>query len=171
MKRAREVAMRKVVGATRGQLVRQHLGEAVITTLIALVVAIALVQLALSPFNSFLNKDLRLDLLGDPVLVLVAIGLVVIVGVVGGLYPAIYLSRFRPATVLKANQSSAHGSSLLRNGLVVFQFAISIALIACTATIYSQTVYARTLDLGFDRSDRVKVTALSNLPTPRRSRR
>jgi putative ABC transport system permease protein len=165
MKRAREVAMRKVVGATRGQLVRQHLGEAILTALIALVLAVALVELALSPFNSFLNRQLRLDLLGDPILLVTMLGLILIVGAIGGLYPAIYLSRFRPAAVLRANQSSAHGSSLLRTGLVVFQFAVSIALIICTATIYAQTVYARTLDLGFDKDSRITLAGLSDLPT------
>jgi putative ABC transport system permease protein len=165
MKRAREVAMRKVVGATRRQLIGQHLGEAVLTALIALVLAFALVELTLAPFNAFLRKELRLDLLGDPMLLLTALGLVVVVGVVGGLYPAIYLSRFRPAAVLKANQSSAHGSTRLRTALVVFQFAISTALIVCTATIYAQTVYARSLDLGFARGDRLTLQGLLDLPS------
>lgn len=164
MKRAREVAMRKVVGATRGQLVRQHLGEAVITALIALVIAIALVEIALSPFNAFLHKQLRLDLIGDPGLLLIVLGLIGVVGVVGGLYPAIYLSRFRPATILRANQSSAHGSSLVRSGLVVFQFAVSIALIVCTATIYGQTVYARTFDLGFQHDNMLLLSGLYDIP-------
>src|SRR5262249_59748823 len=85
------------------------------------------------------------------------------VGVIGGLSPAIYLSRSRPASVLRANKSSAHGSSRLRSALVVFQFAISIALIACTATIYGQTVYARTLDLGFRSEHRLTLKGLGTL--------
>jgi putative ABC transport system permease protein len=97
------------------------------------------------------------------VLLLVVAGLVAAVGVVGGLYPAIYLSRFRPAEVLKANQSSAGGSSRLRSALVIFQFAISIALIVCTATIYGQTVYARTFDLGFRHEDRLVIKGLGDL--------
>jgi putative ABC transport system permease protein len=166
MKRAREVAMRKVVGATRSQLVRQHLGEAIITAVIGLVVAIAIVELALGPFNSFLGRSLQLNLLGDPTLLAATIGLIVIVGIIGGLYPAVYLSRFRPASVLKANQSSAHGSSRLRTGLVIFQFAISTALVVCTATIYAQTVYARTIDTGFERESRLTLTGLTDLPEP-----
>jgi putative ABC transport system permease protein len=153
------------VGATRRQLITQHLGEAVLTALVALVIALALVELTLAPFNAFLHKQLRLDLVGDPALLLTMVGLIVIVGVIGGLYPAFYLSRFRPAEVLKANQSSASGSSLVRAGLVVFQFAISIALIVCTATIYTQTVYARTMDLGFQHEDRMTVNSLGALPT------
>jgi putative ABC transport system permease protein len=166
MKRAREVAMRKVVGATRGQLIRQHLGEAILTALIALVIAIAIVELVLSPFNSFLHKQLRFDLLGDPVLAATILGLILIVGAAGGLYPAIYLSRFKPAAVLRANQSSASGSARLRTALVVFQFAVSIALIICTAVIYTQTVYARTLDLGFREDNRLKLEGIDDMPSP-----
>ena len=165
MKRAREVAMRKVVGATRGQLIRQHLGEAIFTALVALVVAIALVEVSLPAFNSFLHKDLSLDFIADPMLLVMVLGLIAVVGVVGGLYPAFYLSRFRPAEVLKANQSSVGGTSLLRSGLVVFQFAISIALIVCTATIYSQTVYARTFDLGYRRDNKLVLNALGDMPS------
>ncbi|HEU5057333.1 MAG TPA: ABC transporter permease, partial [Kofleriaceae bacterium] len=167
MKRAREVAMRKVVGATRGQLIRQHMGEAIVTALVALVVATALVEVSLRPFNSFVHKQLALDVGADPMLILMIVGLVVAVGVIGGLYPAIYLSRFRPAEVLKANQSSATGggSSLLRSGLVVFQFAISIALIVCTATIYSQTVYARNFDLGYRHDNKLVLNGLDDMPS------
>lgn len=165
MKRAREVAMRKVVGATRGQLIRQHLGEVIFTALIALVIAVALVELSLSPFNSFLHKELSLDFVADPMLLVMVLGLIVGVGVIGGLYPAVYLSRFRPAEVLKANQSSAGGSSLLRSGLVVFQFAISIALIVCTATIYSQTVYARNFELGYRHDNKLVLNGLGDMPS------
>jgi putative ABC transport system permease protein len=165
MKRAREVAMRKVVGATRGQLIRQHLGEAILTALVALVIAVALVEVSLAPFNSFLEKDLSLDFIADPMLLVMMLGLIVAVGVIGGLYPAFYLSRFRPAEVLKANQSSVGGSSLLRSGLVVFQFAISIGLIVCTATIYGQTVYARNFDLGYQRDNRLMLNGLGDMPS------
>jgi putative ABC transport system permease protein len=164
MKRAREVSMRKVLGATRGHLIVQHLGEAVLTAMIALVLAIALVELALRPYNAFLDKELSLDLLGDPFLLAVAAGLVLFVGVLGGLYPAIYLSRFRPAHVLKANQSGAGGSPRFRNVLVVFQFAISIALIVCTGVVYGQTVYARSIELGFDSSHKLVVDDLTDVP-------
>ena len=164
MQRAREVAMRKVVGSTRGQLIAQHLGEAVITALIALVIALALVELTVGPLGAFVHKPLQFDMAGDPWLLVVIVGLVVAVGIVGGLYPAMYLSRFRPAEVLKANRSSVAGSSRLRTGLVVFQFAVSITLIICTATIYSQTVYARTFDLGFQHDSRLTLP-LGDLPS------
>lgn len=163
MQRAREVAMRKVLGATRAQLVSQHLGEAVVTALISLLLAFALVELALPPFNGFIHKSLALRY-GDPRLLLTSLGLVVGVGAVGGLYPAFYLSRFRPARVLKANQSSASASGAMRSALVVFQFAVSITLIVCTATVYGQTIYARTVDLGFAREQRASLGGLQRLP-------
>ena len=163
MQRAREVAMRKVLGATRSQLIFQHLGEAVVTALIALILAFALVELALPAFNGFVHKSLALRYT-DPQLLLTALGLILVVGAVGGLYPAFYLSQFRPARVLKANQSSASASSAMRTALVVFQFAVSIALIICTATVYTQTVYARTVDLGFARENRASLAGLQRLP-------
>jgi putative ABC transport system permease protein len=165
MKRAREVAMRKVVGATRGQLVVQHLGEAVLTASLALVLALALVELVLAPYNAFLHKQLSLDFVADPVLIAIAAGLVGVVGLLGGLYPAIYLSRFRPAHVLKANQSAATGSPRFRSALVVFQFSISIGLIICTAVVYGQTIYARGIDLGFQPADKLVVEDLDDMPS------
>lgn len=163
MQRAREVAMRKVLGATRGQLILQHLGEAVVTALIALLLAFALVELVLPAFNGFIHKSLALHY-GEPALLGTALALVVLVGAIGGLYPAFYLSRFRPARVLKANQSSASASSTMRSALVVFQFAVSIALIVCTATVYAQTIYARTVDLGYAREHRGSLAGLHRLP-------
>ncbi len=167
MQRAREVAMRKVLGATRAQLIFQHLGEAVVTALISLVLAFALVELALPPFNGFIHKSLALHY-GDPKLLLTALALVIGIGAVGGLYPAFYLSRFRPARVLKANQSSASASSTMRSALVVFQFAVSIALIVCTATVYSQTRYARTIDLGFEKAGRAGLAGLQRIAAEQR---
>ena len=165
MSRAREVAMRKVVGANRGQLVVQFLGEAVLVALVALLLAVAMAELALGPYNSFLDKELGLDILGDPSLALTMLALVVVVGLAGGLYPAVYLSRFRPARVLKANQSSASGGTLVRNCLVVFQFAVSIGLIISTGIVYGQMRYARTIDVGFESSNKVAVGGLGDMQT------
>lgn len=167
MQRAREVSMRKVLGATRAQLIQQHLGEAIVTALISLLLAFALVELVLPAFNGFIHKSLALHY-GEPKLILTALVLILIVGAVGGLYPAFYLSQFRPARVLKANQSSASASSTMRSALVVFQFAVSIALIICTATVYSQTIYARTVDLGFERGNRAGLSGVHRIPKEQR---
>ncbi|MBS0479483.1 MAG: ABC transporter permease [Proteobacteria bacterium] len=160
--RAREVALRKVVGANRRQLIIQFLGESLIVSLIAMLIALALAELAIHPLNAFLNADMALHYFGRGGIILPLIGLTVVVGLAGGLYPAIYLSRFEPARILKANKSAAdaEGSGRLRNLLVIGQFAVSIGLIACTAVIYAQTAYARSIDAGYNRNGLLQVNGI-----------
>jgi putative ABC transport system permease protein len=160
--RAREVALRKVLGANRKQLIVQFIGESVLISLLAMVIALALLELLMPVFANFLDADIKVAYLGGEGILLPVLGLVLIVGVLGGLYPAFFLSRFQPATVLKANQSSAEaaGTGRLRSVLVVAQFAVSIGLIICTAVVYAQTVYARTVDPGFKRDHILQVTEL-----------
>ncbi|MET0239231.1 MAG: ABC transporter permease [Sphingobium sp.] len=157
--RAREVALRKVLGASRGQLIAQFLGESILVAGIAMIVALGAVELVLPGFNAFLDADIALRYFGSGGIALPAVLLVLLVGVAGGLYPALYLSRFQPARILKANKSAAdaEGSGRLRNALVIAQFAVSIGLMICTAIIYGQTVYARTLDAGYQRDGLLQV--------------
>jgi putative ABC transport system permease protein len=157
--RAREVALRKVLGARRRQLVIQFLGESMLLTGIAMLIALALVELSLPWFSSSLNADLRLDYIGENGVVVPLLVLLVVVGLAGGLYPAFYLSHFQPAEVLKANKSStdAQGSGRFRNILVIAQFAVSIGLIICTAIVYAQTQFARTTDPGYRRAGLIQV--------------
>ena len=150
-RRAREVALRKVLGAQRRQLIAQFLGESVVISGFALVVALALVEIALPAFNQMLGTRLELHYLGSDGALLPMAALALLVGIAGGLYPAFYLSSFRPSTVLRANQQGGQGSSRLRNLLVLAQFAVSIALIICTAVVYLQTLHVRTADTGYDR--------------------
>ncbi|HVJ01354.1 MAG TPA: ABC transporter permease, partial [Sphingomonas sp.] len=160
--RAREVALRKVLGASRAQLITQFLAESILLTLMAMLMALALVELLLPLFNGFLEADIVMHYWGPGSIWIPAVVLVLVVGAAGGLYPAFYLSRFQPAKILKANKSSADaaGSGRLRNVLVVAQFAISIGLIVCTAVIYSQTRFARTLDAGYQREGLLQVANL-----------
>jgi putative ABC transport system permease protein len=157
--RAREVALRKVLGATRGQLVVQFVAESVLISAVAMLLALALVELLVKPFAAFLDADLTLNYVGHGGVLLPAIGLTLLVGIISGLYPAFFLSRFQPAQVLKANRSAAEtpGSGRLRTALVVAQFAVSIGLIICTAVIYGQTVYARSVDPGYKRDHILQV--------------
>ena len=166
-RRAREVALRKLVGAGRGQLVAQFMGETLLLVAVATFLALAAVELVLPALSGFLEADLALSYLGPDSLIPPVLGLMLIVAVIGGLYPAFYLSRFQPARVLKANASTseAPGSGRLRTALVVGQFAVSIGLIVCTATVYSQTVYARTVDPGFDRSGLLQLESIHLLET------
>ncbi|HVF93675.1 MAG TPA: FtsX-like permease family protein [Sphingomonas sp.] len=157
--RAREVALRKVLGASKRQLITQFLSESVLVAVLAMLVALAAVELLLPSFNAFLDADIALNYVGAGGILLPLVALVLLVGLLGGLYPAFYLARFEPAKILKANKSAAdaQGSGRLRNILVVGQFAVSIALIICTAIIYAQTVYARTADAGYQRDGLLQV--------------
>jgi putative ABC transport system permease protein len=161
--RAREVALRKVLGANRKQLIVQFVGESILISAASMLLALALVELLVKPFAAFLEADLSLHYFGGGGILLPAIGLVLLVGILGGLYPAFFLSRFQPAQVLKANRSAAEtpGSGRLRTALVVLQFAVSIGLIICTAVIYGQTVYARSVDPGYKRDHIVQVDELA----------
>jgi len=157
--RAREVALRKVLGATRRQLVVQFVAESILISAVAMVLALALVELLVRPFAAFLDADLALNYLGSGGVLLPAVLLTLLVGIFSGLYPAFFLSRFQPAQVLKANRSAAEtpGSGRLRTALVIAQFAVSIGLIICTAVIYGQTVYARSVDPGYKRDHILQV--------------
>jgi putative ABC transport system permease protein len=157
--RAREVALRKVLGATRSQLIAQFLLESVLVTGIAVALAIAAVELALPWVAAALDADLEVRWLGGDGIAMPVIALWAVVGVAGGFYPAIYLSRYRPAEVLKANKSTAEplGTGRLRSILVVIQFAVSIGLMICTMIVYSQTTFAQRSDLGFDREGLIQI--------------
>jgi putative ABC transport system permease protein len=160
--RAREVALRKVLGANRKQLILQFLGESMLVATLAMVVALAMVELLLPYFSRFLDADLAMNYWGSGGVLLPILGLVLLVGAAGGIYPAFYLSRFQPAQVLKANQSAAEasGTGRLRSILVIAQFAVSIGLIICTAIVYTQTVYARTVDPGYKRDGLIQVEGI-----------
>lgn len=148
--RAREVGVRKVVGARRSQLIAQFMGESIMLTALAMLLAVAFVELLLPQFAAFVEKPLTFSL-ANPELLAVLILSTVVVGLLAGSYPALYLSRFKPAEVLKG-AASGSGSVLLRKGLVVFQFATSIALLIATGVVMAQMNYARNVDLGFDKS-------------------
>ena len=161
--RAREVALRKVLGATRRQLVIQFVAESILISAVAMLLALALVELLVKPFAAFLDSDITLSYFGGEGILLPAVALTLVVGIISGLYPAFFLSRFQPAQVLKANRSAAEtpGSGALRTVLVVAQFGVSIGLIICTAVIYSQTVYARNVDPGYKRDHILQVEEMS----------
>jgi len=155
--RAREVALRKVMGAGRKQLVVQFLGEALLLVTIALLLGLVLVELILPSFGAFFGKTLVLDYVtGDMVFAFLAA--IIAIGVLAGGYPALVLSGFLPARVLKANKSAdTVGSSRLRYSLVVFQFAISIGLIVVTGVICGQMYYATNMDLGYNKDNLLTV--------------
>lgn len=148
--RAGEVGVRKSLGANRGVLIRQFLGESLMIVTLAMVVAIGLVQLALPLFNSFAQKNLTITL-GNLGYVLVMLGgISMLTGIIAGTYPAFFLSSFQPARVLKEKHISGGASNWLRKSLVVFQFVVSITLISSIFIIREQMVFMQQKPLGFD---------------------
>ena len=159
--RAREVALRKTLGASRRQLIGQFLGESLVVSAIAMLVALALVELVLPSLSAFLKADLAMSYFGTGGILLPVLGLMIVVGLLAGLYPAFVLSRFEPAAVLKASRGSdPQGSGRLRSGLVIAQFAVSIALTICTGIVAAQTFYARSADAGYNRDGLLQVTGI-----------
>ncbi len=158
-RRAREVAVRKVLGARRVQLVAQFLGESMLLVAVAMVIATALAELVLPVFSAFLDADLKLVYFGQGGIILPILALTALVGFAGGLYPAFYLSRAQPASILKGGKGAAEteGAGRLRSLLVVAQFAVSIGLMTCTAIVYQQTVHARTVDAGYQREGLLEI--------------
>jgi putative ABC transport system permease protein len=164
--RSTEVGVRKSIGAQRGQLVGQFLGEATLLSVGAAALALVLAQAALPVFTGILGKDLAVGLWANPVLWVGVAAVILVTGLGAGSYPAFVLSSFQPASVLKDITSTGQGrGAWLRKGLVVFQFALSVALIAATAVAYSQLEYLRTARLGFDQEQVVAMDAEGDYET------
>lgn len=147
--RAREIALRKVLGASRGQLIRQFLGEAMLMAFLALVVAFALSEVLLPLFDGLLQRPIALHYTTDWHLLLLLVGVAVMTGLVSGSYPALVLSGLRPIAGLRAGDATSHRSGRLRNTLVVLQFSVSIGMGIAAGVVFRQINYARAMELGF----------------------
>jgi putative ABC transport system permease protein len=163
--RAKEVGIRKVVGADRAQLIKQFLGESITFTFFASILAAIAVLALLNPFNAIAEKNFSVSSLINVQTVLLLIGLVFVVGALSGSYPAFLLSAFRPADVLSGKKHRGSSGSLLRKILVVVQFAISVFLIIGLSVIYSQMGYIKNRPLGYDKEN-ILAIPLSD-PAPR----
>ena len=151
-RRAKEVGLRKVVGAGRRQLIAQFLGESLIISFLSLLIAIGIVWLLLPAFNLLAEKKLAIHLLDGKLLVTLA-GIALITGLLSGSYPALFLSGFRPVTVLKGKMKLGFGNLLFRNGLVVTQFVVSIILLVGTAVVYKQLNFIKNKNPGFEKAN------------------
>ena len=147
--RAREIGLRKVLGAHRRQLAGQFLGEAVLIAGLALVLSIPLALVSLPLFNDLLGEAFTIRSFADPGLAAWMLALAAAAGLLAGSYPALALSGLQPASILKTSARFGRGA-LLRKGLVVFQFAATVILVVCTAVVYGQTDYMKSRDLGLD---------------------
>jgi ABC-type antimicrobial peptide transport system permease subunit len=151
-RRAKEVGLRKVVGAVRGQLIGQFLGESLLISFFALLVAVAVVGLALPAFNQLAEKDLALHF-SDAKLWFSLVGIALVTGLLAGSYPALYLSGFQPVKVLKGSLKSLGGNLAFRNGLVVTQFVVSIVLLIGTFVVYNQLQFIQHRNPGFTKAN------------------
>lgn len=154
-RRAKEIGIRKVLGSRKGRLIRQFLAEAFVYTLIATGIALLLVYVLMTPFNTVSGRVLEFQTIFHHGVWLIIVALFLITALLAGSYPAFYLTSFEPVAVLKGGGLFAKslGNQLVRNGLVVFQFTISIALIVCTLVVFRQLKYVRNMDLGFKKDN------------------
>jgi putative ABC transport system permease protein len=160
--RAREVGMRKVMGSQKGQIVRQFLSESIVMSVIGLVISIVLVQLALPSFNRLAGKEFDSGQLLSPTVLLGLLGIIIVTGIIAGSFPAFILSAFDPITVLKGKLSSTSKNITLRKMLVIFQFSISIFMIAGILVIVRQLDYIKNINLGFDKEQMVVIPFFGN---------
>ncbi len=164
--RAREIGIRKVLGAVRGQLMKQFLLESLFVTAVALVLAFMLAEAALPLFNHLADKAYVIEYTSDPEFMLSVLGMALLVGLLAGIYPALFLSSFRPIAVLKGILAQRSGGSLLRKGLVILQFTISIAMIIGAIIVNSQLNYLKQKELGF-KADQLLVVEIPSDTTLR----
>ncbi|WP_276346416.1 ABC transporter permease [Daejeonella sp. JGW-45] len=156
VKRAREIGVRKVVGAVRASLIAQFIGEAILLVFISTLVALALVAVLLPVFNNITGKEIVFPVGKGPFWLIMA-GVTITTGLVSGSYPALFLSSFNPVRILKGTMKLSGGNVVFRKGLVIFQFALSIMLIVGTIVVSKQVNYIKTKSLGFDRQNLIFV--------------
>lgn len=162
--RAKEIGVRKVLGSHRRSLIYQFIFESILFVFASTIVAFFTVWLTTDSFNTLSNKSLDISqLIIDPVFITLIITFVLLLGMLAGAYPAFYLSSFRPVQALKGGLSGAFKGKTLRNGLVIFQFTISIALVICTFFVQRQLNYASSLNLGFDRNNVLQLHNMEQL--------
>ncbi|WP_339785709.1 ABC transporter permease [uncultured Imperialibacter sp.] len=155
--RAKEVGIRKVLGSYRKQLMIQFTVEAIVVTLLSVVLSVVLAFFLLPYFNDLADKTITRDFYKDPFILLALSGVLVFLGLVSGSYPAFYLSRFQSAQVLKGRASSKSGNPALRKALVVFQFSISIIMVICTWVVYDQLNFMKEKNLGFNKDQVIRI--------------
>jgi putative ABC transport system permease protein len=161
-RRAKEIGVRKVNGSSKSQLVMQFLVESGITTLVALVLSFILISILLPTFNLLSGKDIQTNILFQSNTWLILLGMILFVGLLSGSYPAFYLSRLKPVSVLKGNLAKSSSNATLRRVLVVVQFSISMIMLTCTWIVYGQLKYLRNKDLGFNKNAVLSLTADAN---------
>lgn len=160
-RRVREIGLRKVVGASKADLIRQFIGESVIIALLAFVFSLMLNELLIGGFGRLLDEQLTLSYWQSPATLISIILFVVIIGIISGIYPAFYLSRFMPVKVMKGMRDGSGKPNPLRKLLVTLQFAITVFLIISVILLHYQIRFMKTKDLGFDRENVITVEQIT----------
>ena len=161
-KRAKEVGVRKVLGSNRKNLIFQFIGEAIFMALVSAVVALIIMTISLPAFNLLTQKSLSLDLT-NPTHFTALIAIILVCGLVAGSYPSLYLSSFNPVFVLKGLKIKSGSASIIRKGLVVLQFAVSIILIVSTVIIYEQIQHVKNRNLGFNKNNLLQTDVVGDI--------
>jgi putative ABC transport system permease protein len=161
-KRAKEVGVRKVLGSGRGKLIIQFISEAMFLAFLSVIVGVLLMMIALPFFNTLAQKQLALNL-SDTVHLLSLLGITLVCGLVAGSYPSLYLSSFNPVFVLKGIKMKSGSAALIRRGLVVMQFSVSIILIICTIIIFQQIEHVKNRELGYDLNNQLLMDVQGNM--------
>ncbi len=160
LKRAQEVGMRKVVGASRGDIIRQFLGESFLLVAIAILFSLLLVKLLLPAFNNLAQKELGLDIISFPIMAVLFVSIMMITGLLSGSYPALYLASFQPIFIMKKDSGKGSKNHLIRKILIVFQFSAAVILIVSTVMIFRQMNFIQSRDLGMNK-DQILIIPMS----------
>ncbi len=163
-KRAREVGVRKVLGAGKKILIIQFIGEALFIALLAAIAAVLIISFALPAFNTIVQKSLSVGF-GNPLHIIALLLITIICGLVAGSYPSLYLSSFNPVFVLKGTKLKTGSAAYIRKGLVVLQFTVSIVLIIGTVIIYQQIQHVKKRNLGFNKDNLLEVSVHGDMAT------
>jgi ABC-type antimicrobial peptide transport system permease subunit len=151
-RRAKEVGIKKAVGARRGSLFGQYISESLLITLLSLGTALLIVWIFLPQFNQITDKQMQLEF-SDPKLLTWFLGITIFTGVLAGSYPALYLSGFKPVVILKGEMRGSIGELIARKGLVVFQFTLSVILIVAVLVVYRQIEFVQNKNLGYEKDN------------------
>ncbi|GAB5409753.1 MAG: ABC transporter permease [Balneolaceae bacterium] len=163
--RSKEIGIRKSSGAFKKQIVLQFLSESILFTLISGIFALVIMEIMLPSFNSVTGKELELNIFGSPIILLSIVSISILTGLLAGMYPAIFLSRFKPVSVLKGQFKTGKKAILFRKGLVVVQFIITIGLIVSTLIINNQLQYMQNRGLGINSEALVSIPVRNNINT------
>ena len=160
-RRMKEVGIKKVIGASRGSLIFQYISESMLMAFFSLMIALAMVILLLPAFKEITGKEINIHF--NTGLVLSIIGITFITGIIAGSYPALYLSHFKPVSILKGKLNTSMGESWIRRGLVVFQFTVSVILIVSVLVVYKQMKLIQTTNLGYNKDNVIRFSNDGNL--------